>query len=46
MKKAKLIRKGRFVGLVNEHFYKPELKPSIWDKLDLPNVEIRASGGI
>jgi hypothetical protein len=37
--KGKLIRKGRVAGLVNDHFYRPELKPTIWDKLELPSME-------
>tara|TARA_Y100000310_G_C20545782_1_gene745501 strand:+ start:466 stop:594 length:129 start_codon:yes stop_codon:yes gene_type:complete len=42
MKKSKLIRNGRVAGLVNEHFYNEELKPSIWDKLEIANLEQKA----
>lgn len=38
MAKAKLFRRGKYVGLVNEHFYDEELRPNIWDKLEIDHL--------
>ena len=40
MKKVKLFRKGKFVGLVTKEFHYPEVrkKEALWDKLELDSL--------
>ncbi len=37
--KIKLFRKGRLVGLVTPQFEDSSPKPTIWDKLDLAQIQ-------
>ena len=38
MQKLRLFRRGRLAGLVTPSFYQPELKQSVWEKIDLPEI--------
>ena len=40
MGKAKLFRRGKYVGLVNYNFHDVEedVQPSVWSELELPQI--------